>query len=113
MGIKDNTPLTIYGDGHQIRDYVWIEDVINIIEKCIPYDYSGTFEVGTGIGSEIWDIVNVLNKEPLTISNQSQQKEIRKSVLKNSDINLFLMNNDFYNFVSLKEGVEKLWKVKN
>ncbi len=51
-------PCTIYGDGRQLRDYVYVGDVvaanINALE-CGP----DTFNIGTGIETSVNDLINV------------------------------------------------------
>lgn len=44
--IKDNKPLTVFGTGEQVRDYVYVEDVVNAMEFSLKV--SGTFNVSTG-----------------------------------------------------------------
>lgn len=108
--IKDNQALTIYGDGHQTRDFIYITDVIELIEKCIHEPNSSIFEIGTGIGSEIWDVVTALNRRPLTIFHHPHtKKEIRKSILDNAKAYLFL---NHQKFIKIEEGIEKLWKLQ-
>src|SRR5690606_41731736 len=40
---------TIYGDGEQTRDYVFVEDVVRANLCALEYERSGVFNVGTGV----------------------------------------------------------------
>lgn len=54
--IKDNNPLTIFGTGEQIRDYVYVEDVVNAMELSLRV--SGTFNVSTGKETTVNQLVD-------------------------------------------------------
>lgn len=42
------TPLTIFGDGTQTRDFVYVADVVNANIRAMESDAQGVFNVGTG-----------------------------------------------------------------
>lgn len=44
-------PLTIFGDGYDERDYVYVSDVVDAILKAAAGSQQGPFNVGTGIGT--------------------------------------------------------------
>ena len=47
-------PLTVFGDGHQQRDFISVHDVSEATLKAL--DYNGnqtTFNIGTGIGTDV------------------------------------------------------------
>lgn len=65
--ILDGKPLTIFGDGRQTRDYVYIGDVsaatLAAATRALPRMErldSRSFNVGTGIGTPVLDVANAL-----------------------------------------------------
>lgn len=68
--ILQGRPLTIYGDGLQTRDYVYVGDVAEAMwygaTKPLPpiglLDARG-FNVGTGVGTSVIDMANILLEE--------------------------------------------------
>lgn len=44
-------PLTIFGDGNDERDYVYVGDVVDAIVRASNGSHQGPFNVGTGIGT--------------------------------------------------------------
>lgn len=48
--ILKGEPLVIYGDGEHIRDYVYIDDVVEFTQRAIDLDRNGCFNIGRGIG---------------------------------------------------------------
>jgi len=55
-----NKPLTIYGDGEQTRDFIFVRDVVSAIKAGIDHSISGTFNIGTGTRTSIHDLVDLL-----------------------------------------------------
>ena len=53
----DGKRPVIYGDGNQIRDFVYVDDVIKALIRAAEIDETGIINVGTGKGisfNEIW-----------------------------------------------------------
>ena len=53
--IRDGTPATIFGDGSQTRDYVFVEDVVRAFVAAAGAD-GGIFNVGTGIETSVREL---------------------------------------------------------
>lgn len=67
--ILDGKPLTVFGDGEQTRDYVFVGDVAKatFAAATTPLPPAGKldtrgFNIGTGIGTSVLDIANGLMK---------------------------------------------------
>lgn len=64
--ILGNKPLTIYGDGGQTRDFLYVGDIIRIIEKILDSDnpqISGEiFQLGTAVETSINQLVKDLKE---------------------------------------------------
>lgn len=66
--ILNDKITTIWGDGENVRDYIYIEDAVDAMVKFIYSEISnGTYNVGTGIGTSTNDVIDILindiNKE--------------------------------------------------
>jgi UDP-glucose 4-epimerase len=65
--MKQNLPITIYGDGSQTRDFISVEEVVeaNIRTMLLPHmSMQGTaFNIGTGNSRSILSIIDMLKKE--------------------------------------------------
>lgn len=72
----------IFGDGTQTRDFTYVDDVVEANMLAISHPKSGIFNVGTGRGTSLKDVVRILNQklgtslepkyEPNTIKNYVQ-----------------------------------------
>jgi len=89
--IKNNEPITIFGKGDQIRDYVYIEDVIPFFDQAISADKSRNkiLNMGTGNGTTILEIVKHIS-DILEIEPKIEYQSVRPGEIGNfvSDTNL-------------------------
>lgn len=59
--ILDNRPITIYGDGKQTRDFIFVGDVVNALMSAVTSDAAGEpFNVCSGRETSINDLVEQL-----------------------------------------------------
>ena len=55
-------PLTIYGDGKQTRDYVYVGDVARAFLLAARSGRAGTYNVATGVQTSVLDLVDALER---------------------------------------------------
>ncbi|MFA5071775.1 MAG: NAD-dependent epimerase/dehydratase family protein [Candidatus Pacearchaeota archaeon] len=55
--------LTIRGDGSQIQDFIYIEDLTNLITTLISKETEGIYNVGSGKGISMKDLAFMINKK--------------------------------------------------
>src|ERR1700736_389395 len=53
-------PCTIYGDGGQTRDYVYVGDVVRANVAAIDESVAGPFNIGTGVETDVNQLYRVL-----------------------------------------------------
>lgn len=56
-------PITIFGDGGVIRDYIYVTDLARLIAQAVERNVCGIFNAGSGAGYSISNIVDVVEKE--------------------------------------------------
>jgi nucleoside-diphosphate-sugar epimerase len=58
----DGQPLTIYGDGRQLRDYVFVEDVARglLAVGLVPETSGEVFNLGSGVGTAFRHMANTI-----------------------------------------------------
>ena len=108
--IVNGEPLTVFGQGDQIRDYVFINDVIPFFEKAISSNLGNneSFNMGTGIGSSIKQIIENLS-EILQITPSIDFQPQRAGEIGNFVADTTKLNNTFNGTpnTSVKNGLEK------
>lgn len=57
----NNEPLTVWGNGSEIRDYIYIDDLINILHLIIEDKLKNTiYNIGYGQGYSVQDIIKTI-----------------------------------------------------
>lgn len=55
--ILNGEELTVYGDGEQIRDYVYVIDLVKGILAALQTEVTGVFQLGTGVPTTLNQLV--------------------------------------------------------
>jgi UDP-glucose 4-epimerase len=55
-------PPTVYGDGTQTRDYVYVGDVVEAVQAAGDSEAGGAFNVGTGRETSVLELVELLRE---------------------------------------------------
>jgi UDP-glucose 4-epimerase len=59
--IINDEPIEIWGDGSVVRDYIYIEDFVNVLAQLIENKVSNmTLNVGTGTGHTLIEVINAI-----------------------------------------------------
>ena len=90
--LQSGEELTIFGDGEQTRDYVYVKDVVsaNLLAsemalKPAPSIDAAAFNVGTGVGTSVNRLADVLERiaeeHPGRVYREARAGELRHSTL--------------------------------
>jgi UDP-glucose 4-epimerase len=60
--LRDRGAPTVFGDGLQTRDYIYVEEVVSSALIASSKEVTGPFNVGTGKASSVLHLVEVLRK---------------------------------------------------
>ncbi len=111
--IKDNKSLTIFGDGKQTRDFVFVEDVVtvNILAATQPAAIGQIFNIATGKGKSLLELVSILNaisaNENPVVHADARAGEVKHSRANIEKAQKMLGYNPQTDF---KEGLLLTWK---
>ena len=113
---KEGKPLTIFGDGKQTRDFVFIEDVVNanILAATQPAAAGEIFNIATGRATSINQLTDLI-KQVSTRENQITYAPPRAGEVRDSRANIEKTRKLLgYNpKTSFKEGLLSTWKEVN
>ncbi len=108
--VNNNLPIKIYGDGKQVRDFVYVDDVVSTVEKIVDKNlYGKTVSIGLGQGISVIELAKLISKlydKKLNIEFLDKRVEPRKSIADTTTLKEIGI--DAKKFVSLKEGIMKL-----
>ena len=101
-----NKKIEIYNNGDSIRDFIHVDDVVFIYKKLLNIKCSNIFDVGTGYGIKIKDIVNGLKLTNKNIKFIKRKKfEIDNSIANNYNLLKKIKSKKF-------KKLEKFLKIK-
>ena len=115
--ILDNKPIKVAGNLDRIRDFIYIEDVVNVIYKIIINKKSSkfrnqTFNLGAGKKITVLKLINLLKKlfgkDHLKIKKISRTYDDQEGVIANIDKLVLVMNN--LQFTPIDKGIRFIKK---
>lgn len=104
--------IDVYGDGEQIRDYVYIEDLCNGILQALHSKKSGVYQLGTGKPTSINQLIalisNIVGNDYKIKVNYHEHRtgEIYKTWC---DISKAQKSFGYNPTTSLSEGIQRTW----
>ena len=109
--ILGGEPITIFGDGEQTRDFVYVEDVARANLVALESGATGVYNIGTGVPTKIIDlahtIMEVAGKEVPIIYADTRPGDIRYSY---ADISRAKEELRWYPKTGLKDGLRKTFE---
>ena len=94
---KNNEELNIINNGNAIRDFIHIEDVVDIYSKILDKKDIKILNIGSGNGSSIKNILDFLNNHNIKIKTKNiQREELKISTADISRLKELLKKNIFF-----------------
>ena len=106
--VENKENLKLYGKGKRERDYIYVDDVIRGIEFIYENNLTGTYNLGTGVGTNIKKIVDIVLKicqNMIGFDYVKVEKEDTSKVILNIEK---LKKLGFYSNITIEEGLKKI-----
>ncbi|MCP4265445.1 MAG: NAD(P)-dependent oxidoreductase [Candidatus Brocadiaceae bacterium] len=84
-----NESITIWGDGTELREFVFVDDLVNVIIRLVYHDYEGLLNVVSGKSYSFQEILSNLSKlipHELKIDSQPRSKRKVDNAFDNSHL---------------------------
>jgi len=110
--VRAGTLLEVWGDGENIRDFIYIDDIVEASMRLInlPQD-SGSYNIGSAVGFSINQVKGIVEascgKKLQTIYRPGRGIDVRSVVLDNSRLKARL---GWQPSVGLADGVARTWE---
>lgn len=103
--------VTVYGNGTQTRDYLYVEDLVDGIILAMQSTCNGTYQLGSGIPTSINTLLDIL-REVLPVPFECSYEEFRAGEIKHTHCDISKARNSFgYNpATSLRAGIKNTWE---
>lgn len=104
---NSNRPLTIYGDGQQTLDYVFIEDCVDALQLVMTKKHGSPINISTGVGVSINTVIQKLEELiPGTITC-NLEPDWTNGTLRTGNPSRAIMELNWRSKVTFSAGVEK------
>ncbi len=107
--ITSNLPLTVFGDGEQTRDFIYVGDVAQANVAALKSDTQGACNIATGFKTSLLDLISVLSdisgNQPVITHDRPREGDIQHSLAITEKMNHQL---GVTAQTSLKQGLEIL-----
>jgi len=108
--VQKGEPLSVFGDGHSSKDYIYIEDLVELCYNLCLTCEEGAYNLGSGNGTNLLSIIDIINK----VTNK--KNEVNFSEYKSYDVSNFVLDisklknkiGDF-SLTELDKGIAKTW----
>jgi UDP-glucose 4-epimerase len=108
--LRDGEPCTIFGDGSQTRDYVYVGDVVRAVVASLDSELGGVMNIGTGVATSVLGIYEACRaaagSDATPVHAAERPGELARSVL---DGGLAARTIGFRPEVELADGVASTW----
>jgi len=109
--IKNGDTIQIWGNGENVRDYIYIDDAIEAIIRIMECSGSQkVFNVGTGIGYSTNEIINILCSHMGVNTPKIEYTASRKCDVDNNILDITYLKNllKFKPKYSLEDGIQEV-----
>ncbi|KQO11119.1 UDP-glucose 4-epimerase [Agreia sp. Leaf244] len=104
-------PLTVYGDGSMVRDYLYVRDAVRMIGDTVGGDSNeSVYNIGSGTGTSVSELLDVARRVT-GIEPDIEVKPVPSTFLDRVvlDTSRFTSEFGYDEFVSLERGIADTW----
>jgi UDP-glucose 4-epimerase len=106
----EGSTITLWGDGTELREFIYIDDLCNLIRELLDNDINGEINVVSGNSYSFAEVINILRTDfpELSLDSKPRSKDKADNAFDAAKIKKLLPDN--YQFTSLEAGLTKLIK---
>ena len=108
--VRDGAKITVFGDGNAVRDYLYIDDLIDACLLALDKP-TGTYNIGSGEGHSLREVLSIIEqvtgKTPEIDRQPQRVSDVRRIVL---DICRAKEQLGWQARVQLLDGLQRCWK---
>ena len=109
----DGGEVTLWGDGTEMREFIYVDDIVKIVDLLISTEYSGSINIGSGTGYSYKDSLEIISKILKRKIIINRKKRTKEKVDKLVDRSLFNNLIPKFEFTSLESGLKKIIDAKS
>ncbi|MFA6202459.1 MAG: NAD-dependent epimerase/dehydratase family protein [Gallionella sp.] len=101
----ESQPVTLWGDGTELREFIYIDDICRLIEHLVDHPFMGELNVVSGMPYCFADVIAILKKSlpTLAVASRPRSKQKADNAFDHQKIRALLPAD--FRFTSLETGV--------
>jgi nucleoside-diphosphate-sugar epimerase len=101
----ESVPITLWGDGTELREFIYIDDLCRVISRLIEIEFSGELNVVSGVAYCFADVITILKEKfpSLIVNTRTRSKPKANNAFDASMLKSLLP--DKFQFTSLESGL--------
>lgn len=106
---RSHEPITLWGEGTEKREFIFVDDVVALIQQLLFSDYTGTLNVVSGKSYtfvEIIETIKSITQLPLTITSRERTQPKVDHHFNNQKLKALF---PAFVFTPLQKGIEKMY----
>lgn len=110
--IMAGKPLVVYGDGSQVRDYVFIENLCDGIVSALTCDFDGAIQLGSGKPTTLNELIELMRGVVAPAEFTVDYQDFRAGEIHTTycDVSRARQVLGFDPAMDLGEGLERTWR---
>lgn len=104
--VRRDDPFEIWGDGTAVRDFIYIDDIVQAVLTAVSEERTGTFNLGTGIATNFNQLAAMMARE--VGYSPTYKHLLDKPVgVKHRVAGMWLMKDFYTPKISLEQGIRR------
>ena len=104
-------PITVWGDGSNVRDYIYIDDLCEAVAQLLEKDVCNTtLNIGSGVGTSINDIIaslkGVVSEEVKVDYLPARSVDVAHMILDTTELKKYVS----IAYTPLKDGIARFYQ---
>ncbi|MEI7455481.1 MAG: NAD-dependent epimerase/dehydratase family protein [Nitrosomonadales bacterium] len=108
----ESQPVTLWGDGTELREFIYIDDICRLIEHLVDHPFVGELNVVSGTPYCFADVIAILKKNvpALAVASRPRSKQKADNAFDNQRIQALLPAD--FRFTSLETGISAMLEMR-
>lgn len=108
----NSEPIALWGDGTESREFMFVEDIVEIVRRFLNNSYEGVVNVASGKSHTFRDVLDVISRivsQDLPLTSRPRTKEKVDNAFDNMRLRKVLGD---FRFTTLEEGIRKTFEAE-
>jgi UDP-glucose 4-epimerase len=103
-------PVRLYGDGSELRDHLFIEDLVQIVRHFVQNDEGGTYNLASGVSRTYQDLLTIIRTVTKKEFEIVHEDRTRLQVDQTVDVSYLKQVVPGLNLTTLEQGVRETFR---